>query len=165
MCHGVRAAIRPYKCPRHRDCANVRARPFAALCYRYVVSFLTPVPAKIVCVIDDEPSVRSSTGALIRALGWGVSFFSCAESFIAHPSSTAYDCLICDIALEGISGLELLRRFRHAGHATPCIFVTAHGTPHNRAEAAQLGAACMLDKPVDPRELVDWLSRILGSTP
>ncbi|WP_249359687.1 response regulator [Cupriavidus sp. 2SB] len=122
-----------------------------------------PVPAKIVCVIDDEPSVRRSTGALIRSLGWGAAFFSSAEGFMAHPSNSAYDCLICDIALDAMSGIELLRRLRAAGRQTPFIFVTAHATPYHRDQAAQHGALCMLDKPVDPSDLVGWLSRVLGA--
>lgn len=126
---------------------------------------LMPVPAKIVCVIDDEPSVRRSTGALIRSLGWGAVFFSSAEDFMAHPGNAAYDCMICDIALAAISGIELLRRLRAAGCQTPCIFVTAHATAYRRDQARQHGAVCMLEKPVDPDELICWLSRVLGAPP
>ncbi|GAA0837946.1 response regulator [Cupriavidus pauculus] len=129
------------------------------------VPTLMPVPAKIVCVIDDDPSVRRSTGALIRSLGWGAAFFSSAEGFMAHPSHTAYDCLICDIALEAISGIELLRRLRAAGLHTPCIFVTANATSRCREQARKHGAVCMLDKPVDPDDLVGWLSRVLNTAP
>lgn len=82
---------------------------------------------------------------------------------MAHPSHTAYDCLICDIALEAISGIELLRRLRAAGLHTPCIFVTANATSCCREQARKHGAVCMLDKPVDPDDLVGWLSRVLNT--
>lgn len=120
------------------------------------------MPLKTVCIIDDELSVRRATGALVRSLGWSADFFSSAESFLAAVDRSAYACLICDIELGATSGIDLQRRLRGMSDTTPMIFVTAHGTPRNVAQALADGAVCVLDKPVDPEALIAQLTRIMS---
>jgi len=153
--------------PRHRDCDNVAANVPSTAAARTLrlADYRFTVPAKIVCVVDDEASVRHSTGALIRSLGWQAAFFDSAEAFLSRPDATRFACLICDIQLAAMCGLDLQRRLRDLGDPTPIIFVTAHATPSNRAKALDHGAAAILDKPVDPDALIACLCTVLGAPP
>lgn len=121
------------------------------------------MPVKIVCVIDDESSIRRSTGVLVSSLGWHSELFESAESFLARPTAHTYDCLICDIEMGEMSGLDLQRKLRDMGDRTPIIFVTAHATRRHCELAVQHGAVCVLDKPVDPEALIAYLNSVLAS--
>jgi DNA-binding NtrC family response regulator len=113
---------------------------------------------KTICVIDDESSVRHSIDSLIRSTGLRTRQFDCAESFLALIDESACDCVVADIQMGGMSGIDLLAHLRKQGSAVPFIVVSAHATPDARAKAQQCGALCVLTKPVHPDELVHWIS-------
>ena len=99
----------------------------------------------------------------MRSLGYPVEVFSSGPDFLASPCLVETSCLICDVQMPGMSGLELHRSLVDAGHAIPTILVTAYPNDIDRARALNDGVVCYLRKPVDETHLKRCLrgSRIL----
>jgi FixJ family two-component response regulator len=93
---------------------------------------------------------------LILSMGLRVRVYESAEDFLARGAGEPCACVICDFRMGAMSGLALLAHLRKSGYLTPFIFITALAEPI-LAEAASLGALCVLEKPVDPDELAHWL--------
>jgi len=124
-------------------------------------------PAGEICValVDDDESVCRSLGRLLRAAGIRAVPFASAEAFLAAPASPeVYDCLILDLRLEGMSGLDLGRRLAARGCTTPFILVTAHEDDGTRVEAARAGCAAYFRK-TDPGAGVIQTIRRLARAP
>jgi FixJ family two-component response regulator len=114
---------------------------------------------KSVAIIDDDASANRALGRLLRGAGFDPSGFDSAESFLADPSRSSFACLLVDIQLTGMSGLELQRQLRAEGSRLPLIFITAHDDPAYRAEAMSRGCVGFFRK-TDPGALiVDALRR------
>lgn len=111
------------------------------------------VSAKSVAIIDDDASANRALARLVRSAGFTSSSFYSAESFLADPSRSSFTCLLLDIQLTGMSGLDLQRLLQTEGTHPPIIFVTAHDDPTYRAEAVRRGCADFLRK-TDPGALV-----------
>ena len=103
----------------------------------------------LVSVVDDDRFFRESMCRLIRSLGYTVDTFSYAGEFLASPLLAETACLIADIHMPAMTGLELYRRIIDTGHAIPTILVTAFPTEVDRARALNGGVMCYLGKPVD----------------
>ncbi|AFJ89748.1 response regulator [Burkholderia vietnamiensis] len=112
---------------------------------------------KTVCIIDDEMAVRQSLESLVRSMGARVMLYASAEAFLAHGSGGPLHCIVCDIQMPGMSGIELLACLRARCCDVPFIFVTAHLSARRLGDAQRLGALCVLEKPFDPGELVQRL--------
>jgi len=126
---------------------------------------------KSVAIIDDDASANRALGRLLRGAGFEPSGFDSAESFLADPKRPTFACLLVDIQLTGMSGLELQRQLQAEGSHLPVIFITAHDDPGYRAEAVRRGCVAFFRK-TDPGALiVDALRRAtatnekLGSGP
>ena len=113
----------------------------------------------IVCVIDDDPAVRESLGRLLEGAGWTVACYGSADEFIARPPALPVACVLLDMRMPGLSGLELQRRLLEKGSAPPIIFVTGHGEVASAIGAVKLGASDFLEKPVDAEVLVAAVNR------
>jgi FixJ family two-component response regulator len=112
-----------------------------------------------VAIIDDDASANRALGRLLRGAGFEPSGFDSAESFLADPSRLAFACLLVDIQLTGMSGLELQRQLQAEGSRLPLIFITAYDDPVYRAEAIRRGCMGFFRK-TDPGSLiVDALRR------
>ena len=120
----------------------------------------TPVHDKTVCIIDDELAMRESLESLVRSMGVRVRLYASAEAFRTRASGSSH-CIVCDIQMAGMSGIELLAAARRCCDV-PIIFVTAHPSARRLLEAGRLGALCVLEKPFDPRELVRWVMQALA---
>jgi len=107
-----------------------------------------------VVVVDDDESFGIALGRMLRASGFHVMLFPSAEEFLAAPPLPAVDCLVLDIQLAGMSGLDLRRILTDRGSNTPVIFVTALDEPAIRDEAWGLGCANYFRKPVPGRLLI-----------
>ena len=107
----------------------------------------------LVSVVDDDRFFRESMCRLMRSLGHTVDVFSSALEFLASPRLTETACLIADIHMPGMTGLELLRRLIDTGRAIPTILVTAFPNDADRARAESDGVLCYLRKPVDEEQL------------
>jgi|SRR5215813_7221892 len=103
----------------------------------------------LVSVVDDDRFFRESMCRLIRSLGYTVDTFSSASEFLASPLLAETACLIADIHMPTMTGLELYRRIIDTGHAIPTILVTAFPTEVDRARALNDGVMCYMRKPVD----------------
>jgi FixJ family two-component response regulator len=109
-------------------------------------------PTLISVVEDDEP-FRESMRKLMTALGYTVKVFPSATDFLASPLLTATACLISDVQMPGMTGVELHRHLIRAGHMIPTILVTAYPDDMTRNRALLDGVVCYLSKPVDDEHL------------
>ncbi|WP_428668543.1 response regulator transcription factor [Reyranella sp.] len=117
--------------------------------------------APLIAVVDDDESVREALGNLLMSMGLEVKAFGTAEEFLASPYSHSAACLVADVQLPGMSGLELQRRIIADGNALPIILITAFPRDHVRRQAEQQGAVALLAKPFDGGRLVDCVERAL----
>jgi RNA polymerase sigma factor (sigma-70 family) len=118
-------------------------------------------PESIVFVVDDDPSVRSAIKRLIGSMGLQVELFESAQGFLASKLPNVPSCLILDIRLPGISGLNLQRRLANADIQIPIIFITAHGDIPMTVRAMKAGAVEFLTKPFRDQDLLDAIDLAL----
>jgi FixJ family two-component response regulator len=114
-----------------------------------------------ICIVDDDDDVRSSLENYLRSAGMQVRTFASAESFLASPHRPKTDCLITDLHMPGLTGLDLQRELNRIGRTFPVIVMTAYPTNAAREESASFGAAAFLTKPVDPDMLLDRVEQML----
>lgn len=115
----------------------------------------------VVSIIDDDESVRAATQCLVRSLGLKALTFASAEEFLLSPYVDETSCVIADVQMARMSGLDLQDRLRAGGRATPMIFVTAYPDEKLKARALEAGAVCFLSKPFDTQVLIDNLNKAL----
>lgn len=114
-----------------------------------------------VAVVDDDESLCRSLARLLRAAGIECVAYASAEGYLGDAARRRFDCLLLDIQLGGMSGVELAEKLADSGSTTPVIFVTAHDEPEMRARARRAGCAAYLRKS-DPGEAVlDALRRAM----
>jgi FixJ family two-component response regulator len=119
--------------------------------------------APLVSVVDDDVSIRKSLDRLIRSVGLEVRAYASAEEFLNATHPRKADCLILDVRLPGMSGVELLHQLIARNCKVPVIFITAHGSDEvARAEAASDQTFAYLTKPFNADELLDAVDRALG---
>jgi FixJ family two-component response regulator len=107
----------------------------------------------VIAIVDDDASVRKGLERLIRSLGWQAETFASAQEFLDRPRTEAPSCLVLDLQLPGLSGLDLQKRMSEAGLETPIVFLTGHGNIPASVKAMKAGAIEFLTKPVDEQEL------------
>ena len=115
----------------------------------------------VISVVDDDASVRAATNNLLRSHGYTVHTFASAEEFLrsAHLNDTS--CVIADVQMPVLSGLDLLTLMRAQGHLVPFIFITAFPDESVRARALRAGAIAFLAKPFAAPTLIDCLTTAL----
>jgi two-component system, LuxR family, response regulator FixJ len=118
-----------------------------------------PVPT--VFVIDDDEAVRGSLKLLFRSIGLPVQVFASAQDFLPQYSLDAPGCLVVDVRMPGLSGLELQHALNLRGATVPVIFITGHGDIAMAVEAMQHGAFDFLAKPFRDQDLIDRVQRAL----
>ncbi len=116
---------------------------------------MLPEKAYTVFVVDDDESVRKALRRLLRANGFEVMTFGSAEDFLDSGQVQTGGCLVLDIKLSGMSGLDLFEKLASSGSNYPVIFITAHDNPQWREIAMGMGAAAYLRKPFDEQALCD----------
>ncbi|MGB6688945.1 MAG: response regulator [Terracidiphilus sp.] len=120
----------------------------------------TPHPATVF-VIDDDGDVRASIQRLLKTVGLRGEAFASAQDFLRRNMPEGPTCLILDIRLPGMSGLEVQRKLIDAGLSIPVIFISAHADVDIAVRAMKLGAVEFLTKPFRPQELVDAVQQAL----
>jgi FixJ family two-component response regulator len=110
---------------------------------------------KTVAVVDDDRSMLVGVERLLNAYGYATKVFPSAEAFLAPGAETDADCLLLDVDLSGMSGIELRRRLAACGRAVPVIFMTALDDEATRASALETGCIAYLLKPFPSRSLID----------
>ncbi|HEU4844442.1 MAG TPA: response regulator [Burkholderiaceae bacterium] len=121
-------------------------------------------PPRIALVENDLPTNRA-LARLLRAHGFAVEAFASAELLLARPGHDALDCLLLDIDLDGMSGLDLQATLARQGDTTPIVFITGRDHPDARDRAGRLGCSGFLCKPVRSEVLVDAIASAIASAP
>ena len=116
----------------------------------------------LVAIIDDDESVRATTDSLVRSLGCIVHTFASAEEFLRSNRLDDLSCVIADVQMPGMSGVELQAHLLTKGNRVPFIFFTAFPDARIRAQALRAGAICYLTKPFDGDSLVQGLQAALN---
>ena len=115
----------------------------------------------IVFVVDDDVSVREGLGSLIRSVGLRVESFASAQQFLNRPRSDVPSCLVLDVRLPGLSGLDLQKQMVEAHIEIPIIFITGHGDVPTSVRAMKAGAIEFLTKPFRDRDLLEAIHQAI----
>lgn len=116
----------------------------------------------VISIIDDDRSVRAATYNLVRSLGYIVHAFASAEEFLRSTQLNGTSCVIADVQMPAMSGVELQAHLLAQGHRVPFIFITAFPVESICARALKAGATCFLTKPFDGETLIKCLDNALG---
>jgi FixJ family two-component response regulator len=114
--------------------------------------------AALISIVDDDALARDGMGALVESLGYNVITFTSAEHFLESGMIAATTCLITDLQMPGLSGLELQQTLRSQGYHMPVILVTGYPSENHRTRALANGAVGFLTKPFDDRSLIEYLT-------
>ena len=120
--------------------------------------------APFVSIVDDDPSVRRSTRRLLRCSGLRAEAFATGEDFLRSEYVAETSCLILDVRMPGIDGLELQRRLGEAGRRMPIVFLTARASDEEERQAWQAGAVNFLRKPISKNALLDAIQAVLENS-
>jgi FixJ family two-component response regulator len=115
----------------------------------------------LIAIVDDDDSLRKSLDNLLRSVGFRTQGFSSAEAFLSATQARDTACLILDVRMPGMSGLELQRQLGAASRRIPIIFITAHADDDARAQALAAGAVDFLYKPFREEELLNAIDAAL----
>lgn len=116
---------------------------------------------ELVYIVDDEPAVLQALARQLRSHGWLVEVFSSAEAFLEHPKSSAVACLVLDVSLPGLDGIELQSQLRKKHESIPIIFLTGFGDIPMSVRAMRAGAADFLTKPVSAAHLCEAIRQAI----
>lgn len=114
-----------------------------------------------IAIVDDDPSVRKGLERLIRSVGWKTETFGSAQEFLASARTEAPTCIVLDLQLPGLSGLELQKQMTEGAVETPIVFLTGHGNITASVKAMKAGAIEFLTKPVDEQDLLNAIQEAI----
>ena len=115
----------------------------------------------VVMIVDDDDSMRRAARRLVKSFGLGVDTFASAEDFLASGRLAETACLVLDVHMPGLSGIELQSKLIAEGHHIPVIFITAFADEKTQARALEAGAYAYLIKPFDEDDLLEGIRRAL----
>ncbi len=115
----------------------------------------------MIAIVDDDDAVREATKSLMRSLGYNASTFGSADEFLKSEQVSNTSCLITDLQMPGLSGIDLQDRLIARGHRIPIIFITGHPNDNVRARAMKAGAVGFLSKPFDVDQLIGCIEKAL----
>jgi FixJ family two-component response regulator len=119
----------------------------------------------LIAVVDDDRSIRNATQDLLNAEGYSTLTFENARSFLGSSARSSVTCLIADLRMPGMTGLELHDHLASLGNRIPTVIITAHPEELTLARARQAGITCVLAKPFTPEELLACVRETLASPP
>lgn len=112
-----------------------------------------------IAIVDDDESVRLALTALLRSLGYEVRSYDSAEALLGDAALSGFSCIVTDIQMPSMSGIELKERLTASQYRRPVIMITARHEPDLERRALASGAFCFLRKSVEPRELIGWVKK------
>jgi len=115
----------------------------------------------IIAIVDDDPSAREGLSSLIRSAGLQVETFASAQEFLARPGAEVLSCLVLDLQLPGLSGLDLQKRMAEVGLEIPIVFLTGHGNIPASVQAMKAGAVEFLTKPFDEQDVLQAIQEAI----
>jgi FixJ family two-component response regulator len=124
-----------------------------------------PVMAPLVAIIDDDVGIRLALQALMRSANYRAETFPSAEEFVASEAAALSDCVITDVAMQGMSGLELAAFLKSRGCTVPVILISALTDKDLELNALFHGARCLLRKPVESNALISLVQESISSRP
>jgi FixJ family two-component response regulator len=123
---------------------------------------VTKATAPVVFIVDDDPSVRKSLARLIRSAGYRVDAFASAEEFLSREPSIGPCCVVLDVRMPGVTGLDLQKTLASALHGIPIVFITGHGDVSMSVNAMKAGAVDFLTKPFEGQDLLSAVQRAVA---
>ena len=111
----------------------------------------------IISIVDDDKGAREAFATFVRSLGYSASMFGSAEEFLKSEKLHDTSCLITDLQMPGLNGIDLQNRLFAEGHRIPVIFITGHPDDVARTRAMNAGALEFLSKPIKPKQLIGCL--------
>ena len=118
----------------------------------------------LVAIVDDDESIRNATRDLLRAAGFSTATFEDAESFLGSESRASAACVVADIRMPGMTGLELYLTLVASGHGIPTVIITAHPEDVTQSRARRAGITCYLSKPFAPDDLLECVREALAKS-
>ena len=119
--------------------------------------------ADLIAVVDDDESVRDAVDGMLRSVGLTARTFASAEEFLRSGEQSQTACLITDVQMPGMNGLELLAKLAAGEYRIPVIFISAFGNPRVREQARRAGAVLFLDKPFDDEFLLETVRGLIAA--
>jgi FixJ family two-component response regulator len=116
----------------------------------------------LISIVDDDPSVGEAIANLLRAAGFSARAYCCAEDFLQSPRRRRTACLIADLRMPGMTGLELHRHLMQSDRPIPTVLITAHADESLRAQALRAGVVCYLTKPFHEDDLLGCIRSALA---
>jgi FixJ family two-component response regulator len=116
----------------------------------------------LISIVDDDRFARDGTSTLLLSLGYDVLGFASAEAFLASGFVDRTSCLISDVCMFGMNGLDLQKRLKESGKCPPIIFITAHFSEKAQVQALEAGALGYLREPFDMNSLVECLTKAMN---
>lgn len=118
----------------------------------------------LVAIVDDDQSIRNATRDLLRSAGFSAATFEDAESFLASASRATAACLVADMRMPGMTGLELYEALVADGGGIPTVLITAHPEEMTQSRARKAGITCYLSKPFAPDDLLGCVREALAKS-
>jgi FixJ family two-component response regulator len=112
------------------------------------------VASNLISIVDDDESVRRTTKLLVESFGYRAAVFESAQSFLKSSQLYETSCLVVDVQMPGMNGLQLQSQLAAEGHSIPIIFITAYSDNESRRLAMQAGSAAFMDKPFSDEQLL-----------
>ena len=128
---------------------------------RLLHAVMMTVHRSTIAVVEDDDSVRKALCRLLRAAGFSSRGYASGQEFLESWLVDPPECVVLDLQMPGLSGMEVQNRLSRAGAAPPTIFITAHDQPGTREECLRAGAAAYLRKPLDAHSLLDAIRGVL----
>ena len=119
----------------------------------------------LVAIVDDDKSIRKATQDLLKAAGFSTATFEDAESFLRSASRASAACVVTDMRMPGMTGLELHQELVAAGNGIRTVIITAHPEEPSLSRAREAGITCCLIKPFTPEELLECVREALANSP
>lgn len=116
----------------------------------------------LIAIVDDDLAIREALDDLIKSLGYESRLFESAEAFLAFKPRASVDCIVVDVKMPGLSGIELQNRLNSEGDRPPMIFMTSYHDERTRTAALDGGALAFLGKPVDLTKLIAFMDTALA---
>ena len=116
----------------------------------------------LISIVDDDESVRDATKSLLRSYGYTAQCFGSAEEFLESTQIEETDCLITDVQMPGLNGMELQDRLLSDGHDVPTIFISAFPNPRLEQQVLKSGAIAYLSKPFKEEQLLEYIGAALN---
>lgn len=123
---------------------------------------LAPAPKQVIAIVEDDESLRRALVGLLRSMAHEARGFGSAEAFLASGDGPSA-CVITDVQLPGMSGIELTRSLRRRGDPVPVIMITAQDIDELAPQVRDAGTLCLLRKPFEMQDLLDCLDRALAA--